>query len=131
MRHAAAGGCALAWCVFAVLTLGAGQADPCKTRANQLELTQCADRELAKSDAALNQTYRKLVADLDDEHRALLQKAQRAWVAFRDADCDLDASVALGGSMHPMLVAECRAAMTGARVKELVALRTSLADFMR
>ena len=79
----------------------------------------------------LNQTYRKLLADLDDEHRALLQKAQRAWVAFRDADCDLDASTALGGSMYGMLAADCRAAMTDTRVKDLKALRTSLADFLR
>ena len=123
--------CAVTWCVLTHATLASPQADPCTTRANQLELTQCADRELAKSDALLNQTYRKLVADLDDEHRPLLQKAQRAWVGFRDADCDLDASVALGGSMHGMLVADCRAAMTGERVKALKALRTSLADFMR
>ena len=79
----------------------------------------------------LNQTYRRLLADLDDEHRALLQKAQRAWVGFRDADCDLDASVALGGSMYGMLVSDCRTAMSDTRVKDLKALRTSLADFLR
>ena len=122
---------AVTWCALAHVALASPQTDPCKTRANQLELTQCADRELAKSDAALNQTYRKLLADLDDDHRPILQKAQRAWIAFRDAECDLDASVALGGSMHGMLVSDCRAAMTGARVKELTAARTSLAEFMR
>jgi uncharacterized protein YecT (DUF1311 family) len=122
---------ALTWCVLAGVAVAGPQVDPCKTRANQLELTQCADRQLAKSDAVLNQTYRKLLADLDDEHRALLQKAQRAWVGFRDADCDLDASVALGGSMYGMLVSDCRAARTDERVKELKALRTSLADFLR
>lgn len=110
---------------------GTPQADPCKTRANQLELTQCADRQLSASDKVLNQTYRKLLADLDDEHRALLQKAQRAWVGFRDADCDLDASTALGGSMYGMLVSDCRTAMTNTRVKDLKALRISLADFLR
>jgi uncharacterized protein YecT (DUF1311 family) len=120
-----------AFTVFGAVAAAAPQSDPCKTRSNQLDLTQCADREFAKSDAALNQTYRKLFADLDDEHRPLLQKAQRAWIAFRDADCDVEASVALGGSMHAMLVAECRAAATDARVKELNTLRTSLAEAMR
>ena len=83
--------------VLAASAIAGPQADPCKTRANQLELTQCADRQFSASDKVLNETYRKLLADLDDEHRVLLQKAQRAWVGFRDADCDLDASVAIGG----------------------------------
>ena len=121
----------LVWGLLADAAVAGPQADPCKTRANQLELTQCSDRQLAKSDAVLNQAYRKLLADLDDEHRALLLKSQRAWVAFRDADCDLDASTALGGSMYGMLAADCRTAMTDTRVKDLKALRTSLADFLR
>ena len=123
-------GVVVSWVLVAAAVAGP-QADPCKTRANQLELTQCADRQLSASDTVLNQTYRKLLADLDDEHRALLQKAQRAWVGFRDADCDLDASTALGGSMYGMLVSDCRTAMTNTRVKDLKALRTSLADFLR
>ena len=117
--------------VLAASAIAGPQADPCKTRANQLELTQCADRQFSASDKVLNETYRKLLADLDDEHRVLLQKAQRAWVGFRDADCDLDASVAIGGSMHSMLLSDCRTAMTNARVKDLKTLRTSLADFLR
>ncbi len=123
-------GVVVSWVLVATAVAGP-QADPCKTRANQLELTQCADRQLSASDKVLNQTYRKLLADLDDEHRVLLQKAQRAWVGFRDADCDLDASTALGGSMYGMLVSDCRHAMTDTRVKELKAWRTSLADFLR
>jgi uncharacterized protein YecT (DUF1311 family) len=121
----------IAACALAGAADAGPQADPCKTRANQLELTQCADRQSAKGDALLNQTHRKLLADLDEQHRGLLQKAQRAWVAFRDADCALDASAVLGGSLYPMQVAECRAAMADARIKELQALRKSLADFLR
>jgi uncharacterized protein YecT (DUF1311 family) len=119
------------WCAFASLVAAAPQGDPCRTKANQLELTQCADRELAKSEATLSQAYKSLFADLDDEHRPLLEKAQRAWIAFRDADCELDASHALGGSMFPVLVSECRRAMADTRVKDIKALRKTLADFLR
>ena len=118
-------------CVLSATAIAGQQADPCKSRANQLELTQCAEGQFSASDKVLTETYRKLLADLDDEHRGLLQKAQRAWVGFRDADCDLDASVAIGGSMHGMLVADCRTAMTNTRVKDLKTLRTSLAEFLR
>ena len=94
-------------------------------------MVQCIGEELKVQDKALNAAYRDLVGDMNARQKANLLKAQRAWIAFRDAECDLDASVALGGSMHGMLVSDCRAAMTDERVKALKALRTSLADFMR
>jgi uncharacterized protein YecT (DUF1311 family) len=106
-------------------------ADPCRGAGTQLELTICAAAQFKKSDAALTESYRKLLANLDDEHRPLLEKAQRAWTAFRDADCELDASHALGGSMFGMLVDDCRSGMTDARVKDLARVRKTLADFLR
>jgi uncharacterized protein YecT (DUF1311 family) len=104
---------------------------PARRRRTRFELTQCTERELTKSEATLTQTYKRLLADLDDEHRPLLEKAQRAWAVFRDVDCDLDASQALGGSLCPMLAADCRSGMTDARVKALQELRKTLSDFLR
>ena len=48
---------------------------------------QCIGVELKVQDAALNAAYRALVADMTPDQKAGLQKAQRAWIAFRDADC--------------------------------------------
>lgn len=48
---------------------------------------QCIGAELKGQDAALNAAYRALVADMTSDQKAGLQKAQRAWIAFRDADC--------------------------------------------
>jgi uncharacterized protein YecT (DUF1311 family) len=45
--------------------------------------------------------------------------AQRAWVAFRDANCALSGFQARGGSMEPMLIASCRAEMSAKRAEEL------------
>ena len=50
---------------------------------------------------------------------ATLREAQRAWVAFRDANCRLESFEARGGSMQPMLDAGCRATLTRARTAEL------------
>ncbi|CAN1549928.1 Lysozyme inhibitor LprI, N-terminal [Caulobacteraceae bacterium] len=50
-------------------------------------MVQCIGGELKVQDAALNAAYRTLVADLTPDQRGGLQKAQRAWIAFRDADC--------------------------------------------
>ena len=43
--------------------------------------------ELAVSDQQLNATYRTLMRQLGPQDQAALRMAQRAWIAFRDADC--------------------------------------------
>lgn len=48
---------------------------------------QCISVELKIQDVALNQAYRNLMAQLTPNQKVGLQKAQRAWIAFRDTDC--------------------------------------------
>ena len=50
-------------------------------------MVQCIGEELKVQDAALNAAYRSLVGQMTPDQKAGLQKAQRAWIAFRDADC--------------------------------------------
>jgi uncharacterized protein YecT (DUF1311 family) len=50
-------------------------------------INQCVDAELKVQDAALNVAYRKAMKDLNARQKAKLQAAQRAWIAFRDAEC--------------------------------------------
>ena len=50
-------------------------------------MVQCAGAELEVQDRALNAAYRDLVSDMNARQKANLLKAQRAWIAFRDADC--------------------------------------------
>lgn len=50
-------------------------------------MVQCAAAELEVQDKALNAAYRDLVSDMNARQKANLVKAQRAWIAFRDADC--------------------------------------------
>ena len=47
--------------------------------------TRPAEYEYA--DAKLNATYRNLLARLSAADAVALRKAQRSWIAFRDADC--------------------------------------------
>lgn len=50
-------------------------------------MVQCIGVELEVQDAALNAAYRGLIGEMTADQKAGLQKAQRAWIAFRDADC--------------------------------------------
>jgi uncharacterized protein YecT (DUF1311 family) len=49
-------------------------------------------------------------------------KGQKAWLVYRDAQCDLADFVSRGGSLEPMVVAGCKAELTIERIKTLQAL---------
>lgn len=91
--------------------------------ADQTTLDQCADRDRVAADRALNQVYQQVTQrlagpDLLDRRKALLA-AQRAWIAFRDAQCRLDSVGVDGGSAYPMIYADCIAGLTQARTAKL------------
>jgi uncharacterized protein YecT (DUF1311 family) len=87
---------------------------------SQSEMNRQADADFATADAGLNKAYQKLVAKMDAPGVAKLKAAQRAWIAFRDAQAELEADMeARGGSMAPMIYAGVRAGLTKARTKEL------------
>lgn len=51
-------------------------------------MIQCAGAELKLQDARLNRAYQDAMKRLDlPRQKAALKKAQRAWIAYRDADC--------------------------------------------
>jgi len=89
---------------------------------SQQAMTTCADFDYAVADQKLNKLYgelTKVTEPGDEKDVALLRKAQRAWIAFRDAECDYAASASEGGSIYPMLVLECLTRLTEARIKQL------------
>ena len=51
-------------------------------------MIECAAGELKLQDARLNRAYQDAMKRLDlPRQKAALKKAQRAWIAYRDADC--------------------------------------------
>jgi uncharacterized protein YecT (DUF1311 family) len=106
-----------------------GQEVDCDNAMAQVEMNICAERDFAAADHELNAVWkdaRKVAKELDAElsddlkgaDKALLA-AQRAWIAYRDGQCELAGFEARGGSMEPMLVSGCKATLTRARTKEL------------
>jgi uncharacterized protein YecT (DUF1311 family) len=113
---------------LAALLVGAAIADPaaavppkCNDQSNQMELDICADEEFKGADTALNQTYaeiqKRLAEDADGKKR--LTVAQKAWISFRDAECDFQTYLSRDGSIYPMIVSECLTAVTRKRTDEL------------
>ncbi|MGH6862282.1 MAG: lysozyme inhibitor LprI family protein, partial [Phyllobacterium sp.] len=74
-----------------------------------------------KSDAELNKLYRQIEARLkgDADTTKLLVSAQKAWVAFRDAECNFSSSGVTGGSVYPFVSSSCLDGMTQSRITDL------------
>lgn len=99
----------------------AEQLDECMDNAeNQAAMTQCAAQAYQASDAELNEVFhdtRQRLGD-DADTRRLLRDAERAWVAFRDAECAFAASAVAGGSAYPMVLDLCLNELTQSRIEQ-------------
>ncbi len=84
-----------------------------------VRLKACDAAELRARDATLNALYRQLLAAIDAPRRARLQAAERAWIAFRDAECAFRMSGEAGGTMAPLIYNACRLELTAVRSQNL------------
>lgn len=125
----------LAPCAFAQ---DAEEKVDCKEPVTQHDMSYCAAVDAEAADKDLNTQYRKtrdavivwdkdLSDDLKGAEKAL-KTAQRAWIAFRDAQCELDGFQARGGTMEPMLVSGCIATLTRERTKQLKEIQDGLGN---
>jgi uncharacterized protein YecT (DUF1311 family) len=102
-------------------------------------MTACTLAEADAWDQVLNELFGELVAgargfaDRDAQAgvpapdlEALLRTAQRAWMAFRDADCAEEVAVWGEGTMRQVAGANCTLARTAQRVIELRDKRAAL-----
>jgi uncharacterized protein YecT (DUF1311 family) len=113
----------------AICLLAAIALSPCATLAqtrpplegrNQHEINDNAATRLRLADQALNDVYGKLMTKASPQGRLRLVAAQRAWISFRDLDCEARAG-SRGGSFHPAAKALCLESLTDERTRALQA----------
>ena len=100
---------------------GLPQKGPCDAAATQLDLNQCAGEEFSKADTHLNHIYANLLKQMEGPGLQKLKAAERAWIQYRDLHCDAARYEYEGGSMSPMVFAECMATTTEHRIEDLKA----------
>ena len=88
---------------------------------SQMELNEQASQAFGKADSALNRVYGQLSARVSPAGKNSLKQAQRFWLNFRDQECDFETLGTVGGSIHGMMVVECRTRLTVTRIKDLQA----------
>lgn len=79
----------------------------------------CASDAYAKADKELNLVYQQLLKQSDEEAQKKLRAAQRAWLAYRDANASFVYMVEGDGSAGRMVAANQLEQATIARTKEL------------
>ena len=103
----------------------------CTNASATFELNFCADKELAAADAQLNDAFKKALVFIaksgaerpydSKSWEDALRASQRAWIAYRDADCKGLAPMSwTGGTGTTGAVLGCMSAKTKARTKELL-----------
>lgn len=128
-----AGLCAAAF--FAAVAAGHaqdGDAPDCENQDTQPVMTYCADLDYQVADEELNAIWPEMLAyaKARDEDVAPMAKdmgvpttleamktAQRAWIAYRDAQCEFEAYEVFGGTAQPMVGSLCLARLTGERIE--------------
>jgi uncharacterized protein YecT (DUF1311 family) len=91
----------------------------CANATTTAQMESCANARYQVAAQDLAGVLAQLNGKLDAIGRERLNKAEAAWILFRDANADFIADVARGGTLAPVIRTTALADMTEARTKEL------------
>ena len=111
-----------------LLTNIAVAAGICASASSSQMVEKCLKQETTKADARLNASYKAVVGELDrmkkdnpgaENAKMKLVLAQRAWIQYRDNDCDAVYALHIEGSLRGVLYSQCVIDRTNRRTDEL------------
>lgn len=83
-----------------------------------MNMIDCIGQEHERQDARLNRVYKEIMAILSAERKTALRNAQRAWLKYREANCEFYYDPD-GGSLARVEGNDCFMRETAERAKEL------------
>ena len=112
--------------ILPLLMLAAAPLD-CDENLPQQEMNICLAEDFKAADAELNRVWKPAYAAMQERDRetgtpgyaAALLNSQRAWIAYRDAQCAVEANEMRGGSGEAMLLWGCKGRLTRERTMYL------------
>lgn len=105
--------------VIAFSTQAMAQDLDCTNPSNTYEIGKCLSDQMEVADNELNIIYSQVRADQDEKGSLLLRDAQRAWIKFRDAECNRVSDAARGGTLAGTLHISCKLEHTLTRTTAL------------
>lgn len=91
----------------------------CRENGTSQDSAVCAHQDHVKADARLNDAYRAALNRLNADAKAALVTAQRDWIKYRDADCEVQDRIFQNGTMRDAIVESCLKELTEQRTREL------------
>ncbi|WP_442679971.1 lysozyme inhibitor LprI family protein [Sphingomonas sp. ASY06-1R] len=123
------------------MLLAAAAAGNCGDKDNQTAMSMCQAQVAAQADREMNRVWAQVYPVMQQADRdydrpkmggnaepgfaAALLASQRAWLAFRDAQCRIESYEWRGGTMQPFRESQCLTDVTLARTRQLRATLTS------
>lgn len=92
----------------------------CSDEPQQLGINACVQRQLQQVERELDVVWQQLKRDVDLQQQRLLLNAQAAWGRYRHAECTFEGSGVAGGSVAPMVHAQCLTRLTRERTQSLL-----------
>jgi len=125
MRRAALAAALIAPPVAALLAMQAApaKAADCQDAPSVIETVECLRDVYAAADRELNRVWPRVIAEhpsggVPDLHTEEIRKAQRAWIAFRDAECEARSKTGIPKYREANRL-QCLVDLTRARVESL------------
>jgi uncharacterized protein YecT (DUF1311 family) len=82
-------------------------------------MRSCLAETIPRTEAELQRIHQLAASAGDAKAKELLEKSQAAWLAYRDSECRLEGDATRGGSLQPVLAAECEVRLTRQRIRDL------------
>jgi uncharacterized protein YecT (DUF1311 family) len=96
---------------------------PCSGKPNSrttLQQEGCAEHDVLRTDKQIDALAKSVFALLrDNAAKRRFLAAEKAWLAYRRADCSSMSDVFEGGTQAPVVDAQCSAARNRVRIKDL------------
>jgi uncharacterized protein YecT (DUF1311 family) len=92
-----------------------------------VEIEGCAEHRIVRLDGQINRKAKALhLAMPDAASKASFVAAQQAWIAYRQAECVSEAAPVTGGTLYPVVFADCEARLDQARLRDLKSIAEEL-----
>lgn len=105
--------------LFMMFALAGIVAAQCEEKRTTLDISQCLGTALKRADTELNRSYQQALKNLNMADGERLRIAQRAWAAYRDAQCKAEFELWDGGTGGQIALPQCMLKLTKRRTTEI------------
>jgi uncharacterized protein YecT (DUF1311 family) len=117
----------LHWSLLFVLLCYSVAIPQCSDKIGTAETAGCYAKEWRTKDSELRKIYTKILdyesktlsKQQTDSFKKSVRESQKAWIVYRETECELQAAQFMGGTGGIVMREDCKLELTTKRIKEL------------